>query len=76
MQKELITPSELKSLAHKQGFASIKMVDKAILEPGGFVSFVGKDPPVGEVRHAEVTARLEQISRQLAEVRAAVAGTG
>jgi uncharacterized membrane protein YcaP (DUF421 family) len=74
MQRELITRPELESVAHKQGFPSLALVDKAVLEPSGVISFVGKEPPVGEVRHTELTARLDQISRQLEEVRAALAG--
>src|SRR5262249_25323463 len=33
LKKELITVSELESAAHKQGFASLDDIDRAILEP-------------------------------------------
>src|SRR5690242_11153060 len=39
LKKELITRSELEEAAHKQGFASLELIDCAILEPGGSISF-------------------------------------
>src|SRR5438128_4102562 len=39
LKKELITRSELEAAAHKQGFASIDEIDRAILDPGGTISF-------------------------------------
>lgn len=74
MAKELITPAELASAAHKQGFAKLALVDRAVLEPSGVISFEAKEPSVSEVRHDEVTHRLDEIARQLTEVRAALTG--
>lgn len=74
MQHELITRNELEVAAHRQGFAKLSLVEKAVLEPSGVISFEGKEPPVGEVRHSELTSKLDEISRQLGEVRAALAG--
>lgn len=71
LKKELITLSELESAAHKQGFASLDEVDRAVLEPGGTFSFAGKKPSPESERHSEVLARLEQISKELAALRAA-----
>ncbi len=72
MQRELITKSELEIAAHKQGFAKLSQLESAVLEPSGVISFEGKDPPLSEVRHGELTARLEQIGRQLEELKAVV----
>src|SRR5215467_5871977 len=33
LQKELITLAELEEAAHKQGFSSLSLIDRAILEP-------------------------------------------
>lgn len=76
MQHELITRQELEAAAHKQGFANLKLVDKAVLEPSGVISFVGKEPPPGEVRHAEITRRLDDVCRQLSEIQGALARGG
>lgn len=73
MQHELITRNELEVAAHRQGFSKLSLVEKAVLEPSGVISFEGKEPPVGDVRHGELTAKLDEIARQLSEVRAALA---
>jgi uncharacterized membrane protein YcaP (DUF421 family) len=73
MRKELITLQELEAAAHRQGFPSLKQVDSAVLEPSGLITFVGKEPPPAEVLRRELTSRLDQIGRQLAEVQAAIA---
>src|SRR5690242_18822772 len=39
LQDELITMPELEAAAHRQGFARLADVEKAILEPGGTISF-------------------------------------
>src|SRR5499427_6489418 len=44
LQKELITRNELEGAAHKQGFSSLAEIDKAILDPGGTVSFFARKP--------------------------------
>lgn len=74
MARELITRPELESAAHKQGVPKLSQVDRAVLEPSGVISFVAKEPSVGEIRHGEVTHRLDEIARQLTEVRATLAG--
>ncbi len=65
LTEELVTNSELVSAAHKQGFKSLDDVDRAVLEPGGSITFYAKNPPVEEVRHRELMARLEQVLARL-----------
>jgi uncharacterized membrane protein YcaP (DUF421 family) len=69
LKTELITLPELEAAAHRQGFASLDDVERAVLEPGGTVSFVGRVPAPEEARHQEVLARLDQIARDLAPLR-------
>ena len=69
MKKELITLSELEEAAHKQGFASLELVDRAVLEPGGSISFLAKQPQPEEIRYQELLDRLDAISRDLAVLR-------
>ena len=71
LEKELITLQELETAAHKQGFGSLEEVDRAILEPGGSFSFIGKKPSAEVDRHNEVLARLDQIGAELAALRSA-----
>ncbi|HEY3138304.1 MAG TPA: YetF domain-containing protein [Blastocatellia bacterium] len=72
LRKELITLPELKMAAHKQGFASFDEVDRAVLEPGGTISFSAKRPTPEAERHAELMAALQQMRDELAMVRAAL----
>jgi uncharacterized membrane protein YcaP (DUF421 family) len=70
LKKELITLADLEAAAHRQGFANLSEVDRAILEPGGTVCFFAKTPVPEELRHREVMERLEQLTRELAQLRA------
>jgi len=69
LKKELITLSELEEAAHKQGFSSLSLIDRAVLEPGGSISFIGKQPQPEEIRFQEVLQRLDAISREVAALR-------
>ena len=69
LKKELITLSELSSAAHRQGFASLDEVERAVLEPGGNITFFGKTPTPDRARHDELLARLDRITTQLAAMR-------
>ena len=74
LRQELITVEQLEAAAHKQGFASLDDVEKAILEPEGAIAFVGKMPGPDEARHLELVDRLETLSREVASLRVALAG--
>jgi uncharacterized membrane protein YcaP (DUF421 family) len=75
LEKEVITLAELEVAAHRQGFGSLNEVERAVLEPGGTIAFIGKKPEPETVRHQELVARLDQITRELAALRAAQAGS-
>jgi uncharacterized membrane protein YcaP (DUF421 family) len=72
--KEVMTRPELEMAAHRQGFGSLDDVDRAVIEPGGTISFFAKEPEPEIVRHQELLARLEQITNELAELKAAQTG--
>jgi len=65
LRKELITLPELEAAARKQGLASLADVERAVLEPGGSISFVAKSPTPETTRHEQVLARLDEIARKL-----------
>lgn len=69
LQKELLTEAELESAAHRQGFASLADIDRAVLEMGGAISFQPKQPVAEAVRHSEILARLDQLGAQLAALK-------
>jgi uncharacterized membrane protein YcaP (DUF421 family) len=68
LQRELITLTALEAAAHKEGFASLDDVDRAILEPGGGICFIAKRPTPEASRHDELVIRLDQIQAQLAQL--------
>ncbi len=69
LRQELLTRAELETAAHKQGFAGLQDVERAVLEPGGSIFFVGRKPSPDEVHQKALTARLDAIARQLDEIR-------
>jgi uncharacterized membrane protein YcaP (DUF421 family) len=69
LAKELLTKSELMTVLHRQGFSRLTDVERCILEPGGGFFIKGKEPPPEERQHAEVMKLLDELSRQIAELR-------
>jgi uncharacterized membrane protein YcaP (DUF421 family) len=69
LAKELLTESELRTVAHRQGFKSLDEIEHCALEPGGTFFLEGKKPAHADQQHNELLARLEDLSKQLAELR-------
>jgi uncharacterized membrane protein YcaP (DUF421 family) len=76
LKSELLTKHELETAAHRQGFADLREVDHAEIEPGGGLFFTRKKPTTGEVQQSELIKRLDAISLQLSELRAKVEPSG
>jgi uncharacterized membrane protein YcaP (DUF421 family) len=70
LDQEAVTIAELEAAAHRQGFSSLRDVDRAVLESGGTISFIGRRPAPETVRQRELLARLDAIGEQLAALRA------
>jgi len=45
------------------------LIDRAVLEPGGNISFIAKKPEPEEIRYQEVLKRLDAIGRDLAALK-------
>src|SRR6266513_5242638 len=69
LTQQVLTRQELEAAAHKQGFGDLREVESAVLEPSGTISFIAKMPVPEETRHQEVLKRLDQLSRELAQLR-------
>lgn len=69
LSKELLTESELLTVAHRQGFKNLSDVKHCVLEPGGVFFMESKAPSIAEQQHAELLAQLEEIRKQIAELR-------
>jgi uncharacterized membrane protein YcaP (DUF421 family) len=70
LAKELITHSELLMIARRQGFDGLHEIEECVLEPGGAFVMKRKEPPVDEIRHDELSARLDALAAQLARIEA------
>src|SRR5579863_10089215 len=69
LAKELMTESELLTVAHRQGFGNLEEVHNCTLEPGGVFYFEAKEPRPHDRQHAEVMARLAKLSTQIEDLR-------
>ena len=70
LQKEAISVLELEGAAHKQGFASLEEIDRAVLDPSGSIAFFGRKPNPEIARHDEILQRLDRLTAQLAALKA------
>jgi uncharacterized membrane protein YcaP (DUF421 family) len=69
LAREIIPLTELEIAAHKQGIPTLDEVDRAVLEPGGGISFLRKEPAPEDLRQNELIARLDALSSELTVVR-------
>jgi len=69
LKKELITTTELEEAAHKQGFSSLDEIERAVIEPGGTLTFVAKKPPREEIQYQEILRRLNLIAQDIEALR-------
>jgi uncharacterized membrane protein YcaP (DUF421 family) len=71
LDRELITPADLRAAALKQGITSLKDVEDCVLEPTGSIAFIEKKPTHEMIQHTEVMAALEAMRKELAALRPA-----
>jgi len=69
MERESLSEEDLLSVIHKQGFTGLEQVHRCELEPNGTFYVEGQEPPVSERQHAELLARLDSLSQELAALR-------
>ena len=69
LKKELLTEIELETAAHKQGFRTLDDIDRAVLDPGGGITFESKERTADLERHSDLVSRLDRISAELAGLR-------
>jgi uncharacterized membrane protein YcaP (DUF421 family) len=69
LAQELLTETELQTVAHRQGFDSLDEIEHCTLEPGGSFFMQGKKPAREDQQHQELIQRLEELSRQLSELK-------
>ena len=66
---EMLTHEELIEVIHRQGFEDVHEVRKCELEPNGTFYVEAFEPSAADKHHAEVLARLDTLSREVAALR-------
>jgi uncharacterized membrane protein YcaP (DUF421 family) len=76
LDRELITRAELLAAAHKQGIASLRDVDRCVLEPTGTISFIEKTPNEEGRRYDQMMEMMQKVLCEVNALKAAKAGEG
>jgi uncharacterized membrane protein YcaP (DUF421 family) len=74
MRHESMTKEELMDVIHRQGFEHLSQVRRCILEPNGTFYIEAFEPSTTERQHAEVVAKIDALTREVASLRAAASG--
>jgi uncharacterized membrane protein YcaP (DUF421 family) len=69
LERESLTREELLEVIHRQGFEHFHQVRRCELEPNGTFYVEAFDPSAADKRHAELLARLDALSREVAALR-------
>ena len=67
--RESLTDEELMEVIHKQGFERLSQVRQCVLEPNGTFFVEAVEPSATEKQHAELLARLDALTREVAALR-------
>lgn len=73
MEREALTHEELMDVIHRQGFERLHQVGRCVLEPNGTFYIEPVEPSQADRHHKELLARLDQLTQELASVRARMA---
>ena len=74
VRREALTHEELVEVIHRQGFEHLSQVRRCILEPNGTFYVEAVEPAPAERHHAELLARLDALTREVAALRASASG--
>jgi uncharacterized membrane protein YcaP (DUF421 family) len=69
LEKELMSKSELMTVAHRQGFEHLDDVDKCVLEPGGAFAMYHRRPTDDEMRFQLLMDKLDALTREVQDLR-------
>jgi uncharacterized membrane protein YcaP (DUF421 family) len=75
VQREALTHEELMEVIHREGFENLHQVRRCILEPNGTFYVEPFEPSPGERQHAELLAKLDALTREVAALRASSSGS-
>jgi uncharacterized membrane protein YcaP (DUF421 family) len=70
LQRESLSREELLAVVHRQGFEGFHQVQRCELEPNGTFYVEAFEPSIGDKQHKELVDRLQELSQQIAILRA------
>lgn len=71
LEQQSITRLELESIAHDKGFDSTAEIRNCVMESNGKFFVEAKKPSREDLNHAELLRKIEELSRQIADLKAA-----
>lgn len=74
VKHESLTNEELIEVIHRQGFEHLNQVRRCELEPNGSFYVEAMDPSPIEKQHAELIAKIDALTREVAALRTAASG--
>jgi uncharacterized membrane protein YcaP (DUF421 family) len=75
LERESLTHEELLEVIHRQGFDNVHDVRRCDLEPNGTFYVEAFDPSIADKRHAELIAKLDTLTREVAALQARPTGS-
>lgn len=69
LRRELLTEEDLDTIAHREGLDGAKEIKKCIIDPNGGFLVEGNTPTSDENFRTEVLAKLEELTKQLKELK-------
>ena len=74
VRRESLTHEELMEVIHRQGFERMSQVRSCVLEPNGTFYIEAFEPSSIERQHAELLAKLDRLTQEVAALRASATG--
>lgn len=74
VRREALSIEELMEVIHRQGFEHLNQVRRCQLDPNGTFYVEAVEPPASERQHAELLAKLDALTREIASLRTQSAG--
>ena len=75
VRREAMTHEELIEVIHRQGFEHLHEVRSCVLEPNGTFYVEPMEPSPVERQHAELVAKIDALTREVAALRGSASGT-
>lgn len=70
-RRELLTEEDLDAIAHREGLDDAKAIEKCVIDPNGGFLVEGNTPTSEENFRQEVLKKLEELTKQLKDLKAA-----